>query len=256
MDANCCTPTKLNQEELKCLPMPILDSSGSHYLSYDETKLLKKADERDRPSLKIRKETKQPKNSKNALPSSTSVEKESVDLTLSIPVTAQNTRAVVYCVECKKPRVIYSKNKLNHNQRMLLGKSISSFEYSCRAFLFPPDTKSETAGTLCIRYSLQCEMQIEVPYYGSGVGRADICSHCGGNNAVVSQELKQRFKTVLPMCKPWVNSGKEHFTETVWKRTKVIFFVCKCNFMNGFVTPNQFWIIVTPNLTFILTVKS
>ena len=60
MDPNCCTPTKLNQEEFKLLPMPILGSSGLHYLTYDEVKLLKKADKRDRPSLKIRKGTKQP----------------------------------------------------------------------------------------------------------------------------------------------------------------------------------------------------
>ena len=80
--------------------MPILDSSGFHYLPYDEVKLLKKADERNRPSLKIRKETKQPKNVKNVLPSSTSEAKESVDLTSSIPMTAQNGRAVAYCVEC------------------------------------------------------------------------------------------------------------------------------------------------------------
>ena len=83
---------------------------------------------------------------------------------------------------------------------MLLAKSIPSFEYSCGAFLFPSDTKSKTVGRLYIRPSLQCAMQIEVPYHGSNVGRTDKCSHCGRNNAVVSQELKQRFKTVLPMC--------------------------------------------------------
>ena len=95
MNPTCCIPTKLNQEELKWLPLPILDSSGLHYLPYDKAKLLKKADDRDRPSIKIKKETKPPRNSKNELPSSTSVEKESVDLTSSIPMTAQNARAVV-----------------------------------------------------------------------------------------------------------------------------------------------------------------
>lgn len=110
LDPNCCTPTNLSQEELKWLSMPILDSSGFHYLPYDEANLLKKEAERNRP-----KQIKQPKNAKNALPSSTTVEKGSLDLTLPIPVTAQNARAVVYCVEYENPRVIYSKNKLNHN---------------------------------------------------------------------------------------------------------------------------------------------
>ena len=54
---------------------------GLHYLLYDETKLLEKADDKDRPSLKIRKESNQHKNTKNALP------KESVDLTSSIRMT-------------------------------------------------------------------------------------------------------------------------------------------------------------------------
>ena len=224
MYPNCGTSTKLNQEELKWLPMPILDSSGLHYLPYDEANLLKKADERDRPSLKIREETKQPQNARNALPSSMSVEKESVDLTSSIPMTAQNARAVVYCVECEKLQVIYSKNKLNHNQRVLLVKSISSFEYLCRAFLFSPNKMSKTAGTLRMRPSLQCAMQIDVPHYVWDVGRADKCSYCGGNNAVVSQELKQRFNTVLPMCKPCLDNGKEPFTQRPMEREKSDFF--------------------------------
>ena len=132
---------------MKRLPIPILGSIGLYYLSYDEAKLLKKTDERDRKFIKIKKEIKQSQNAKNALPSSTSVEKESVDLTSFIPMTAQIVSAVIYCVECELPQVIYSKNKLNHNQHMLLAKSISNVEYSSGAFLLPPDTKSKTAGT-------------------------------------------------------------------------------------------------------------
>ena len=66
--------------------MLILDSSGLHCLPYDEGKLLKKTVKRHRPSITIRKETKQPKNTKNALPSSTSIEKEPMDLTSSIMI--------------------------------------------------------------------------------------------------------------------------------------------------------------------------
>ena len=91
---------------------------------------------------------------------------------------------------CEKPQIVCSKNKLNHNQRMLLAKSISCFEYSRGAFLFPFDIKFKIAGILCIRPSLQCAMQIEFPYYGLDASRADKCSHCGGNNAVVRKELK------------------------------------------------------------------
>ena len=88
-------------------------------------------------------------------------------------MTAQKARPVVYCAECEKLWVIYSKSKLNHNQCMLLAKIVSSFEYSCEAFLFLPDKKFETAGIFCIRPSLHCTMKTEVLYYGSNIDRAD-----------------------------------------------------------------------------------
>ena len=77
-------------------------------------------------------------------------------------MTAQNARAVFYCIECEKPWVVYSKNKRNHNQRMLLAKSISSFQYSCRAFLFPP-YESLKQLVLCLyppHSNVQCKLKI------------------------------------------------------------------------------------------------
>ena len=91
-------------------------------------------------------------------------------------------------------------------------------------FLFPTNTKSKTGGTLCIHSSLQCAKQFEVSYYGSDVGRANKCNHSEGNNVVVSQELKQRFKTVLPMCKPCLYNKKEPFTERPYGKVQKWFF--------------------------------
>ena len=121
-------------------------------------------------------------------------------------MTAQAGSAVILCVECKKPRVIYSRKQLTNNQRYLLAKTMSSYEYS-----FPPTEKEKTAQTLRIQPHLQCAMQIEVIYYGLDVGRADKCSHCGGNNYNVSVDaiLKGKFQTVLPICNPCLAEGKE-----------------------------------------------
>ena len=66
---------------------------------------------------------------------------------------------------------------------MLLAKIVSSFEYSCEAFLFLPDKKFETAGIFCIRPSLHCTMKTEVLYYGSDIDRAD-------NAAIVDREQR------------------------------------------------------------------
>ena len=203
--------------------MPILDGSGEHFVPYDEAKNMENNNEKDRPSLKVQKvkEAKQPRNSNSSVsqevsdssPSTPSISTSSPPAPPAIPMTAQTARAVIVCVECEKPRVVYSKTRLNNNQRVLLAKTMSSFEYSCGSFLFPPSEKGKTAQTLCIRPNLQCAMQIELPYYGSEVGRADKCSHCGGNNGVIDAELKKKFKTVLPICQDCTGERKVSFTQ-------------------------------------------
>ena len=230
-DLDCCTSSKLPRTELNWLPMPILDSSGAHYVPYEEAKGMKDANERDRPSLNVQK-VKEPKGAKTpqssgdissffqpASNSGSSGQTTPVPSTPTppgpptIPMSAQTARAVIVCVECEKPRLIYSKTRLNNNQHVLLAKTMSSYEYSCGSHLFPPNEKGKTAQTLCIRPNLQCAMQVELPYYGSEVGRADKCSHCGGNNGVIDPELKKTFRTVLPVCKPCVEEGKKPFTQ-------------------------------------------
>ena len=80
-------------------------------------------------------------------------------------MSAQNARAVITCVECEKPRVIYGKTKLNARQELLIAKTLSTYEYSCGDHLFPATEKSKTAESVIIRPNLQCAMQIEVSYY-------------------------------------------------------------------------------------------
>ena len=129
---------------------------------------------------------------------------------------------MVYYEECERPRVIYSKNKLNHNQRMLLAKSISSFEYPCGTFLFPSDTKSKRAGTLCIhpRSNVQCKLKF----------------------LIMDWILEELINAAILQVVPWQRKG-DFYTETIWKGGKVIFFICKCNFTNDYVTPNYFYIL-------------
>ena len=61
----------------------------------------------------------------------------------SVYMSAQTARAVVTCVECRKPRVIYCKPKLDYRHKVILAKNVTSFEYFCGAGLFPL-TKSES----------------------------------------------------------------------------------------------------------------
>ena len=148
MDPHCCIPTKLNQEELEWLPMPFLDWSGLHYLPYDEANRLKKADERDRPSLKIRKETQQPKNA--------------------------------YCLRASQVLSI-------HAEHFFYFRLIQSLRQQ----------------VLCV-YAPHSSVQCKLKFFIMDRMLAELINAAivEGTNAVVSQELKQRFKTVLPMCKP------------------------------------------------------
>ena len=135
-------------------------------------------------------------------------------------MSTQTARAVIVCVECEKPRVVYSKKKLDNSQRLLLAKTISSYEYSCGSFLFPPSEKRKTAQSLCMRPNLQCAKSIEVTYYGSEIGRADKCSHCASNGGIVDQVLKKSYQTVLPICKQCLQEGKEAYTQRPFGKQK------------------------------------
>ena len=223
----CCSPSRGPLKMLKWLPMPILDAGGDHYIPYEKAITLEDANGRDRPSLKVVRPPKQKDTSPASTTDTSTIQSyfattappsESSDGSKSktvptVSMSAQNARAVINCVECEKPRVIYAKTKFDNRQRLLLAKNISSFEYSCGAHLFPPAEKGKLANSMVIRPNLQCAMQIEVPYYSSNVGRKDVCSHCGRINTAINMDLKKQYKTVLPICKPCLDSKKKPFTQ-------------------------------------------
>jgi len=113
-------------------------------------------------------------------------------------LTAQNAHSVTECVECSKPRVIYSKAKLTERQKTMLALLLSEYEYSCGSPVTPPS--HALSGTVFMRLTLTCNDQIEIPYYSADIGRHDLCCYCAHDGTVVDQELKKKFKTVLPVC--------------------------------------------------------
>ena len=102
---------------------------------------------------------------------------------------------------------------------MMLAKALSEYQYTCGSHLSPPDEKRKLALSLVLRPNLQCAMQVEVPYYASDVGRKDICSHCGMEDTMVNLELKNSFKTVLPVCNDCVKVGKKTFTQRAYGKS-------------------------------------
>lgn len=144
-DPACCSPTSLPREKLDWLPDPVLDATGEHYKKYSEVKDQTTTEE-DRPSYckpsgLVKTKTQKKTMKMGNLRSATAAEPEtlyagpsptapSTSTTASL-YTAQNARYTVECCECRKPRVIYSKNKLTERQIMKLAVSLSEADYCC-----------------------------------------------------------------------------------------------------------------------------
>ncbi|XP_014676567.1 PREDICTED: uncharacterized protein LOC106816458 [Priapulus caudatus] len=234
-DPNCCIPPRASN--LSWLPDPVLDESGEHYLKYKEV-MSRNNDttEADRPSLKPVKEKPQRKRTSQALenqaetgdsqqmdtsdPSQdaeTPVCRVSLQTPENIPstsdlhdtslYTAQNARATVYCTECRKPRVIYSKQRLSQRHKLTLTLVMSEYDYTCGAPLLPP-TCSISKTVMC-RTGISCGCPVENPYYTSAIGRLDICAFCAAEEAEVNAEMKKKFKTVLPLCADCCEEGRK-----------------------------------------------
>ena len=63
---------------------------------------------------------------------------------------------------------------------------------------------------MVVRPNLTCGMQVE--YYANGkIGRGDICSNCGSTDGEIVNELKKKYKTVLPICKSCIDDNKTSF---------------------------------------------
>ena len=120
--------------------------------------------------------------------------------------TKQNARAIVTCTECRKPRVIFSKQRLSERLKISVTIAVSEFDYTCGAPLLPPSNTSYEK-VMC-RSTLNCGTPVELQYYGSSLGRQDICCHCCAEEVEVLPELKDKYQTVLPICKECIGKGK------------------------------------------------
>ena len=56
--------------------------------------------------------------------------------------------------------------------------------------------------------NITCSLPVEISYYGTNLGRNDICCHCGIEEAETNLHLKESFQTVLPLCKDCEKIGK------------------------------------------------
>lgn len=108
-------------------------------------------------------------------------------------LSAQTARGVVHCVECRKPRLFYSKTKLTDRQSLLVAKCVSEFDYTCGSDLVNPEIAS-LKGVLT-RKNMTCGNPVEMCYYSSKLGQLEICCYCAVDNTEVNSRkaIKQFY---------------------------------------------------------------
>lgn len=219
-NVSCCIPPRNPQPSW--LPDPQLDATGEHYLPYSEVRG-KETTEKDRPTLKLLKKKKpqvpaeEPAEGVDCSTVLTNTCKN-VDVLGYIEepqskpslCTVQNARSIVECIECRKPRVVYSKYRLTERQQYSIVCDLSELEYTCGSPILPPS--NPLYKPVMARSTITCESPVELSYYRSGLGHADLCSYCCGEGEV-NQELLQKFKTVLLICESCILLGKDIITQ-------------------------------------------
>lgn len=90
--------------------------------------------------------------------------------------TAQHAQAVVGCMECSKPRVIYSMHLLSSHHQATLAVALSDYGmvYTCGSYILEP--KNQLSLTVQVRLSLSCGDPIELAYYRAPFGRQKLCA--------------------------------------------------------------------------------
>ncbi|XP_046341796.2 uncharacterized protein LOC124122725 [Haliotis rufescens] len=129
-------------------------------------------------------------------------------------LTANKVRESVTCVECRKPRCVYSDTRLSCKDKTALIRMREGRSYTCGSPLFPP--ASPYFETLVVKESLRCSSTMETTYYASNTcSLPSVCFHCGiarsedfADDSVI-HELQAMYSTVKPICRSCKQSGKE-----------------------------------------------
>lgn len=134
--------------------------------------------------------------------------------------SGQHARAVVDCMECSKPRVIYSMRLLSSRHQAILAEALSddSMDYTCGSHILEP--RHVLASTVQVRLALSCGDPIELAYYRAPFGRQDLCAHCGEPQGNTLPSLLEKFKTVLPCCQVCIGAGKKHIVARPYRKQK------------------------------------
>ncbi len=230
-----CSPEDF--EQLHHLPDPV-PGEDLHYKSFEELYGTQTMEDH-RPSLKDAKAKKKDTTKKHSMPFYPSA------------IRAKNVGVIVNCVECEKPRLLFSSKKLSEKDKATLQRFLDTIFYTCGmafhntcdlAKAIPPKQQDEinynedeqhehgNVGDepeesekdveeirelflrVFVNDSWSCVSQIEKPYYSAGI-YPDVCIECG-NLDVINRTAKDEF----PRCSTCSNNTAVSKKRQKWKQ--------------------------------------
>lgn len=233
-----CSPEDF--EQLHHLPDPV-PGEDLHYKSFEELYGMQTTEDH-RPSLKNAKVKKKDK--------MTTTKKHSMPFCPSA-VRAKNVGIIVNCVECEKPRLLFSAKKLSEKDTIMLQGFLDTIFYTCGMAFHntcdlakatppkqqdvdsnedeqhdPENLDDETAEEsekdveaihelftrVFVNDSWTCTSPVEKPYYSAGI-YPDICIECG-NLDVNNRTAKGEF----PHCSTCSNNIAVSKKRQMWKQ--------------------------------------
>jgi hypothetical protein len=227
-----CSPEDF--EQLHHLPDPV-PGEDLHYKSFEELYGTQTTEDH-RPSLKdakVKKKNKMATTKKHSMPFCPSA------------IRAKNAGVIVNCVECEKPRLLFSAKKLSENDKAMLQMFLETIFYTCGmafhntcdlAKAIPPKQQDgnedeqhdvddepeesekdvegihELFSRVFVNDSWSCASQIEKPYYSAEI-YPDVCIECGTLD-VINRTAKDEF----PRCSTCSNNTTVSKKRQKWKQ--------------------------------------
>ena len=139
------------------------------------------------------------------------------DIKFKSQLVAIKVRGTIKCIDCEKPRCIYSATSLSTSESAAIQVLRDEDMYVCGARLFPES--HSLYEKVIVRTTLSCEMLVETTYFGATtVKLKDVCNHCGGSSGAplvdddAFMELKKQYARVRSYCTMCKRMGKEPTT--------------------------------------------
>ena len=114
-------------------------------------------------------------------------------------LSKENTRHLIHCCSCGKPRLIHAQKRLNQTDTQEVEKLQDDMLYSCGHQLFPDDHRLKE--TVVVQPST-CGSDLSPLYFSSQCGFPLACYNCGDTQNLVEipEDLAAACQSVHPMC--------------------------------------------------------